>query len=156
MMARRIVCGMVCVIVSSGALTGCLFNTPDRIVERFIARLKGMRWSEMAELVDWPQSSQYISGVPASNRGEENAKKEVMKRIAENLTGFRVRQKSDDQIRHEFIYLKLAGLKHMKSGDGWASLEIKITIDTRAKKVQILVMKIKRVWRIVLTDSIFK
>lgn len=155
-MARRIACGVVCVIVSSWALTGCLLNTPDRIVERFIARLKGMRWREMAELVDWPQSSQYIPGFPTSNKGEYEEKKEVMKRIAENFTGFPVRQKTDDQIRHEFIYLKLASLKHMKDGGGWAWLEIKITIDTRAKKVQILVMKVKRLWRIVLTDSIFE
>jgi hypothetical protein len=155
-MARRIASVVACVIISSWALTGCLLNTPDRVVERFIARLKGMRWRAMAELVDWPQSSQFVTGLPASNKGKYEEKSEVMKRIAENFTGFPVRKKTDDQIKHEFVYLKLATLEHMKDGGGWAWLEIKITIDTRAKKVQILVMKIKRIWRIVLTDSIFK
>jgi len=133
-----------------------MLNTPDRVVKRFIGRLRGMRWAAMAELVDWPQSSRYVPGLPASNEGDDDAKKDVMIRIAENFTGFPVGQSTPDEIRHEFLFLKLAHLKHTKESDNWAWLEIKITIDSRAKKVQILVMKVKRIWRVVLTESIFE
>lgn len=160
-MTRRIVVGLTGVVITCTTLTGCLFNTPGRVVERFVGRLKGMRWKKMAELVDWPQSSQYVSpryveNLPASNKGEDDAKKDVMMRIAENLTGFPVRKKTPEQIRHEFIYLKLARLEHMKDGDNWAWLEITVSTEKRAKTVQVLLMKINRIWRIVLSDSVFE
>jgi hypothetical protein len=155
-MARRKVSVAAGVVISSVVLTGCMFNTPERVVKRFVDRLRGMHWGAMAELIDWPQSSQYVPGLPASNVAEEEAKKEVMLRLAENLTGFPVRKRTSDQIRHEFLYLKLAQVKHMKDGDDWAWLDVKITTQSRGKTVQVLVIKIDRVWRIVLTENVFK
>lgn len=155
-MARRKVSVAAGVVISSVVLTGCMFNTPERVVKRFVGRLRGMHWGAMAELIDWPRSSQYVPDLPASNDGEEEAKKEVMLLLAENLAGFPVRKRTSDQIRHEFLYLKLARVKHMKDGDDWAWLDIKITTQSRGKTVQVLVMKINRVWRIVLTENVFK
>lgn len=155
-MARRIPFWLIAVAVISLGLNGCFLNTPDRVVERFIAHLKGMRWGKMAELVDWPHSSQYVRGIPSSNEGEENRKKEVMLRIAENLTDFPVQRKTPDQIQHEFLYLRLHRLAHIKDGSDWAWLEADVCTEARRRTVQILVMKINRVWRIVLTDSILK
>ncbi len=155
-MTRRIVVGLTGVVISCMTLTGCLFNTPERVVERFVGRLKGMRWEEMAELVDWPQSSQYLPDLPKSNKGEIEAKREVMRRLAENLSGFPVRKKTPEQVRHEFIYLELARLEHTRDADNWAWLEITLSTEKRAKTVQVLLMRINRVWRIVLTDSVFK
>ncbi len=155
-MAGRNVSWVIGVVAVCMALTGCLLNTPDQVVKRFVSRLKARQWEAMAELVEWPRSSRYVPGLPSSNTGEDDAKREVMLRIAENFTGFPVRQRTTDQIRHEFLYLKLAGLKHMRDSDTWAWLEIRLTMDGHAKTVQLLVMKIDRVWRIVLTESIFK
>jgi hypothetical protein len=143
-------------IASSTLMTGCMLNTPERVVKRFVARLRGMRWQAMAELIDWPRSSQNVPGLPTSNEGEEAAKKEVMLRLAENLTGFPVRKKTQDQTRHEFIYLKVSELKPLKEEDDWSWLEFKITTESRARTVAVLLMKIDRVWRIVLTESIFQ
>ncbi|NQT83091.1 hypothetical protein HQ563_08710 [bacterium] len=155
-MARRIVSVVMCLAVSVSVLTGCMFNTPDRVVKRFVSRLKWMRWQGMAELVDWPRSSQYVPDIPASNEGENDAKRDVMLRIAENLSGFPVRQKTPEQIRHGFIYLKLARLSHMKDGDGWAWLKVTVSTDQHAKTVEVLVIKINRIWRIVLTENILE
>jgi hypothetical protein len=155
-MNRRIVHVVIAAAVGCLMLTGCLLNTPERVVKRFVTRLKGRRWDGMAELIDWPQSSRYVQGVPAVNRGEEDAKREVMKRIAENLTGFPVRERTPDQTRHEFIYLKLASMERINSREDWVWLKVRVSTEKRAKTVKVLVMKIRRVWRIALTDSIFE
>jgi hypothetical protein len=155
-MTRKVVCLAVAVTIGSLMLAGCMLNTPEQVVKKFVRRLRGMRWAAMAELIDWPRSSQFVPGLPASNGGQDDAKKEVMLRIAENFTGFPVKKKTSEQIRHEFLYLKLARLKRTDEGENWAWLEVKLTLDSRAKEVQILVEKIDRVWRIALTDSVFK
>lgn len=110
----------------------------------------------MAELVDWPQSSEFVPGMPRSNEGEEEAKKEVMMRIAENLTGFPVRRKTPEYIRHDFLFLKLDHVEETKKGGDWVWLKVRVAMDGRARTAEVLVMKINRVWRIVLTDSIFE
>ena len=155
-MRRLAIFRPACIIGLSITLTGCLLNTPDRVVKRFIENLKGMQWDEMARLVDWRQSAEYIPGVPATNTGEDERKGEVMLQIAENLTRFPVRKKTADQIRHEFLYLKLARLERMSGAKNWTWFEVTVSIDARIKTVEILVMKIKRIWRVVLTDTIFK
>ncbi len=155
-MSRRVLSHIVVVFAVFLTLTGCLLNTPEQVVKRFIGHLKAMEWSEMASLVDWPQSSQYFPGLPTTNKGEDEKKKEVMQRIAENLSHFPVRTKTPDQTQHEFLYLKIANMKYMTKSKRWAWLEVEITLDARAKTVQILVMKINRLWRVVLTDSLLK
>lgn len=147
----------------SFALSGCLFNTPDRAIKRFIGHLKDMEWDKMADLIDWPRTAKWMLGFPEANEGEEDRKKEIMMQIAENLTGFPVRRKTADQIRHGFLYLRISRLKPMKDAEGrplkskdWAWFDLRITLDGRAKEVKILVMKINRLWRVVLTDSIFQ
>ena len=110
----------------------------------------------MAELVDWPESSRYVPDVPASNEGENESKREVMLRIAENLSGFPVRRKTADQVEHEFLYLRVSRLEHTKEGEDWAWLKVEVVTEARSKTVEMLVMKINRLWRIVLTESIFK
>jgi len=155
-MVRKIVLLTIGILVICSALTGCLLNTPEQVVKRFVARMKGVRWEGMAELIDWPESSRNIPGLPASNMGQEDEKTEVMKRIAENFTGFPVSKRTADQIRHEFIYLKVASIKHVEDGRDWASLKVKVTTEMHTKTVPVLVMKIDRLWRIVLTESIFK
>ncbi len=155
-MSRKVLSNLTAVLLFSAALVGCFLNTPDRVVRRFIGQLKDMRWDSMADVVDWPQSAQYVPGLPATNDGEDDAKKEVMMRLAENLTMFPVRQKNADQIRHEFLYLRLSRLKHTRDDRDWAWLEITVSTEKRSKAVQVLVMKINRLWRVVLTDSIFQ
>lgn len=155
-MRRKVLSILVGFVVVSVALGGCLFNTPDRAVKRFIGHLKDMEWEKMAELVDWPQTAQYMPDFPATNEGESERKKEIFQTFAENLTGFAIRKKTDDQIRHEFLYLRISRLEHMNDGKDWAWLEVEVRRDPRSKVIQILVMKIKRVWRVVLTDNLFK
>ncbi len=144
------------VLAMSMLLTGCLLNTPERVVRLFIDNLRAIQWDEMARLVDWPQSAEYLPAVPATNTGEDEAKREVLLQLAENLSRFPVRKKTPDQTRHEFLYLRLSRLEQMNKGKNWAWFEITISVDARIKTVQILVMKIKRIWRVVLTDSLFK
>ncbi len=155
-MRRKVLSILVGFVATSVALGGCLFNTPDQVVKRFIGHLKDMEWEKMGKLVDWPQTAEYMPDFPATNEGESEKKKEILQRFAENLTGFAIRKKTDDQIRHEFLYLRILRLEHMNDGKDWAWLEVKVTRDARSKVIQILVMKIKRVWRVVLTDSLFK
>ena len=155
-MARRILLRLIGSLLIASFLGGCLLNTQDRVVKRFVAHLKGMRWSKMAELIDWPQSAKYIPDLPAKNQGDDDKKKETMLRLAENLTKFPIRQRTTDQVRHEFLYLEIDRLDHIKDGKDWSWLEVTIATEARAKTVKILVMKVDRVWRIVLTDSIFE
>jgi len=155
-MTGKVVSLLTGAIALSFALSGCLFNTPDRAIKRFIGHLKDMQWDSMAELVDWPQTAQYMPGFPEANEGEEDRKKEIMMQIAENWTRFPVRQKTAYQIRHEFLYLRISRLKRMRDSKNWAWMDVKITLDARAKEVKILVMKINRLWRVVLTDSVFQ
>jgi hypothetical protein len=155
-MGRKFVSVLSGVLALSFVLTGCLFNTPDQVFRRFFGHLKDMEWQEMAGYVDWPQTARWMPGFPATNNGEDDKKKEIMMQIAEKWTGFAVQRKTLDQIRHEFLYLRISRLRHMKEAKDWAWLEVRITLDTRLKEVEVLVMKINHIWRVVLTDSVFQ
>lgn len=155
-MRRKVLSILVGFVASAIALGGCLLNTPEQVVKRFIGRLKSLEWEKMSELVDWPQTAEYMPDFPATNKGESEKKKEILQKFAENVTGFLVRKKTADEIRHEFLYLKISSLKRMKDDRDWAWLEVEVTRDSRSRVIQILVMKVKRVWRIVLTDNLFK
>lgn len=155
-MRRKVLSLFVGFVVAATALGGCLLNTPEQVVKRFIGRLKSLEWEKMSELVDWPQTAEYMPDFPATNEGKSDRKKEILQRFAEKVTGFPVRKKTADEIRHEFLYLKMSGMKRMKDDKNWAWLELEVTRDSRSKVIQILVMKVKRVWRIVLTDNLFK
>jgi hypothetical protein len=154
-MSRRNAFLLLVIVLLVGG-SGCFRNAPDGVVERFVARMRGMAWERMVELVDWPHSCRYVVGVPCLQKGEEDKKKELMLRIAEKWTDFPVKEKTPDEVRHEFLYLKVAKIGRAREGEDWAWLKVDVRIDTRLKTVDVLVMKIDRVWRIVLTDSIFK
>ncbi len=155
-MTRRTASVLIAILALALVPSGCLLNTPDRVVKRFVGHLKDMEWNKMAHLVDWPQTAQWMSDFPATNDGQEDRKKEIMIQIAENWTQFPVRRKTADQIRHQFLYLRIARLKPINQGKDWAWMDLKITWDSRAKEVKMLVMKIDRIWRIVLTESVFQ
>jgi hypothetical protein len=155
-MRRKILSILVGFAAASVVLGGCFLNTPERVVKRFVGRLKGMQWEKMSQLVDWPKTAEYVPDFPATNKGEHEKKKEIFLRLAENLTGFAVRKKTADEIRHEFLYLRISRLERMKDSKDWAWLEVEVARDAKSKVIQVLVMKINRVWRIVLTENLFK
>ncbi len=139
------------IILSLSLLSGCLFNTPEKIATRFLTSIKSVNWKRMASFVDWNLSRKRMQ---FPNKSEQ----EIMIDFAENLTGVRIREYKKDRLTSMFIYLTVKDIEKLEKKDDQAKLRVTVDLgsERRSKEFTIELAKVEHRWRIVLTPNLFE
>lgn len=132
-------------------VTGCLFNTPKHVTQRFVSAISRLNWDKMETLVDWDASER------ALGTSLEGDRKQVLLNVAEKVSHYDISYEGEERSKNMLIYLRVSRAKVTEETDDRATVEVKVTMGREeSQELVFTTVKVGRTWRVVLTPNIMK